>query len=284
MLKAISVDVEEYFHASNLEAIAPRNTWDSLPSRVVESTERLLTLFDRHQTKATFFVLGMVAKNHPTLLSSIVKAGHELASHGYAHKLVYAQKEEEFFKDVLDAKSLLEDISGVSVKGYRAPNFSINQNTPWAYESLTKAGYVYDSSLHPVWHPRYANIGKNPKPHRIETSNGILYELPLSSMKLFGNIRVSISGGAYWRLLPKWFIDFGIRSSEKERLPLNCYLHPWEIDSNQPLIERLDAVTKFRHAGRSNTFEARLSAYLNEHRFTTVISQLLQHFPEASSR
>jgi polysaccharide deacetylase family protein (PEP-CTERM system associated) len=285
MLKAISVDVEEYFHASNVEAIAPRNTWDSLPSRVVESTERLLALFDAHHTKATFFVLGIVARQHPTLVKTIVQAGHELGSHGYEHRLVYSQTERDFFKDILDAKSILEDISGVSVKGYRAPNFSINERTPWAYEALSKAGYLYDSSLHPVWHPRYANLGKNPKPHPIETPHGTLYELPLSSMKLFGHIRVSVSGGAYWRLFPKWFIDIGIRSSLKENLPLNCYLHPWEIDSEQPLtvLGKLSPITRFRHAGRSQSFEARLSAYLKEHRFDTVLSQLGHYYPEALS-
>ena len=154
----LSIDLEEYFHAANLEPYYGRKGWDSLESRVEISTERLLELFESRNTKATFFCLGWVAKRKPKLIQKISKLGHEIASHGFEHEIVYQQKEDQFFQDIHDSKKLLEDITSTEVKGYRAPNFSITEKSPWAYDKLIEAGYLYDSSLYPVAHPRYKNL------------------------------------------------------------------------------------------------------------------------------
>ena len=269
--QTISVDVEEYFHALNLEPAIPPARWHSQPSRVEYATNRLLEIFARHNTKGTFFVLGYVARRHPGLVRSIAAAGHEIGSHGYGHRLVYRQNERAFFRDIYRTKRLLEEIAGQSVLGYRAPNFSITDSVPWAHEALIRAGYRYDSSVYPTWHPRYANLEQPRGTFSIKRNGKVLLIFPLATAQwnLFGrHLRLPIAGGAYWRLFPRTLISAGLRHLIlTERLPANCYLHPWEIDQLQPRFDSLSFLTKLRHYGGVNRLEARLDYFLANFRF-----------------
>ena len=257
------MDVEEYYHASNLdEILGPRN-WHKLPSRVESSTMQLLDIFDAHSAKGTFFTLGSTARRHPDLVKEIVKRGHELASHGYGHRIVYTQSRKNFFRDIRKSKLVLESITGVEVKGYRAPNFSIVEDVLWAYEELTRAGYSYDSSLYPVRHPRYGNSSRSIESEVINTAHGNLLILPLAVCSIGSQFRLGIAGGGWWRLLPKTLIRLALRNVSHQR-PLNCYLHPWEIDSEQPRYEELSWLSKIRHYTGLKEFPNTISDFLNE--------------------
>lgn len=274
MLNVISVDVEEYFQVENLAQVCPRKTWDAQPSRIEYGIKRVLDLFDRLSVKATFFVLGLVAQKHPELIREIVRRGHEIASHGFAHKLVYTQKPGDFLADTGRAKSLLEDISGEPVFGYRAPSFSITPACPWAYQILVENGYRYDSSLYPIWHPRYANLHRSTEPEMIKTDAGNLFEFPLAvhSLRFLGlELRLPLAGGAYWRLLPSCYINWGLRSIAASSPGwFVCYFHPWELDDEQPVFAELSFKTKLRHYGRISSFEQRLERYLKSYSFAPL--------------
>lgn len=269
--KTISVDVEEYFHAANLEPVVPPSRWHSQASRVEYSTNKLLEIFARNGTTGTFFILGSVARRHPALVRTIAEAGHEIGSHGYGHRLVYSLSERAFFRDVYRTRRLIENISGRAVRGYRAPNFSITPRTPWAHGALLDAGYRYDSSVYPTWHPRYANLDQPRRTFSVEKNGKQLLIFPLATAQwqLFGlRLRLPIAGGAYWRLFPQRLIDAGLkRLSCEERLPVNCYLHPWEVDAGQPRFESLSFLTKLRHYGGVEGLELRLNHFLSNHRF-----------------
>lgn len=271
MVNVISVDVEEYFHAANLAKVAPRSSWAGLPSRVVESTERTLAIFERHAVHGTFFILGYVAERYPSLVQLIHQSGHEVASHGYEHKIAYEQSPEEFLEDVSSSKKLLEDITGVEVIGYRAPNFSITQKNQWAYDMLIQAGYQYDSSRYPVWHPRYANLGTSTTPEFIMREQGRILEFPLATVRpirYFENLNLPIAGGAYWRLLPLCYSQWGLAKRQRaENTCTACYFHPWEIDSEQPKFKGLGFFTSLRHYGGTRTFENVLDSILSSFEF-----------------
>jgi polysaccharide deacetylase family protein (PEP-CTERM system associated) len=260
---SLTVDVEEYYHASNLDQVLGPKNWHKLPSRVENSTRLLLDIFDTYQAKGTFFTLGCTAKRHPQLVKEIVARGHELASHGYGHRIVYDYSRKYFYRDVRKSKLVLEDISGLEIKGYRAPNFSIIEDVRWAYEELARAGYSYDSSLYPVRHPRYGNIHRSLFPENIKTSSGEILVIPLSVYSLFDKYRLGIAGGGWWRLLPKILINSCLRSVVKDR-PLNCYLHPWELDPGQPRYEELSRLSKFRHYTGLEEFPDTISKFLEE--------------------
>lgn len=273
MVNIISVDVEEYFHAANLAEVAPRGSWDSLESRVVESTEKTLGIFDRNNTKGTFFILGQVAKKYPQLVNIIKDAGHEIASHGFDHFIAYEQTPDAFFQDVDSSKKLLEDISGEKILGYRAPNFSITSKNQWAYDALIRAGYTYDSSTYPVWHPRYANLGASTEPVFIEREEGKILEFPLVTFKPFSILKAlnaPVAGGAYWRLFPLWYSLWGLKKRQNLKNSCNvCYFHPWEIDPDQPFFEKLDRTTQIRHYAGTKKFEKKLDSILSAFKFET---------------
>jgi polysaccharide deacetylase family protein (PEP-CTERM system associated) len=271
MLHSISVDVEEYFHANNLEPVAPPARWCRLPRRSADSTYHLLDLFDRHRTKATFFVLGYVARRSPQLVREIAARGHEIASHGYAHRLAYTQTPKQFLRDVVRARRLLEDLSGTPVVGYRAPSFSIRSDNDWAYDALVQAGYVYDSSLFPIRHPRYGNREQGTGPRRIRRAAGELFLLPLAvgTRRVLGReIRLPAAGGAYWRLLPLCYNLWVLRGIQRQsQQGFHCYFHPWECDAGQPVFSELSFLTKLRHYGGIKKFESRIERFLQEFTF-----------------
>lgn len=274
-LNALSVDVEEYFHANNLAPVTPTDSWSSLPHRADRSTHKVLDILDERGVKATFFILGYVADRFPSLAREISERGHEIASHGYAHKLAYEQTRDEFFKDIERTKKLLEDQSGQRVIGYRAPSFSIIETNLWAYDELRRAGYVYDSSLHPIRHPRYSNLNRSLLPHRYPCENGdsiLILPLAVRELQVLGRtIRLPAAGGAYWRLLPKAYCQFILGTINKSvGRGFIAYTHPWEFDAGQPVFKRLPWLTRRRHYGGIADFPNTFRSFISKFQFSTV--------------
>jgi len=271
---SISIDVEDYYHARNIELAIGRPRWSSLESRVRYSTEKILSLLSRNKVKGTFFVLGTVARKDKDLVRQINSEGHEIGSHGFRHHLAYDQSEAAFYKDICYSRKLLQDLSGQEVKGYRAPNFSIRDQNLWAYDALTKAGYKYDSSLYPVYHPRYDNRDKPLSPFIKETENGKLVIVPLATLplKMPGfSWRLGIAGGAYWRIFPHFLIRYGLRKIAKAgQHPAICYLHPWEVDEGQPVFDELEPLQRFRHYYGVKKLEKKIDRHLKEFSWTTI--------------
>ena len=258
---AMSVDVEDYFHVSALAAAAPRERWDSFESRVVDNTLRLLDLFEACGVATTCFVLGWVADRHPDLVRTIARRGHEVASHGYWHQLVYDLTPEAFRDDVSRSRRLLQDLSGQPVEGYRAPSFSITTRSLWALDVLLEEGYAYDASIFPVRHDRYGIADAPRGIHRLARAGGTLTEVPPATVRVAGQ-NLAVAGGGYFRLLPYGWHRWGIsRLNVREGVPAIFYLHPWEVDPAQP---RLPAgrLSTFRHYTNLDKTEARLRRLL----------------------
>ena len=274
IVNAMTVDVEDYFQVSAFDAVVRREAWADFPSRVVANTERMLEIFAAHRVMATFFVLGWVAERFPTLVTTIAKAGHELASHGYGHRLVYEQTPEVFREDVRKAKAIIEDRSGQTVAGYRAPSYSITRKSLWALDVLVEEGYRYDASIFPIRHDRYGIPDAPRHPHALTRPSGSLLEAPPSTVRM-GSMNWPVAGGGYFRLLPYAWTRWGIgRINSHERQPAIFYLHPWEIDPAQPRLEA-GAISRFRHYRNLDKTEGRLKRLLSDFRFgrlTDVIS------------
>jgi polysaccharide deacetylase family protein (PEP-CTERM system associated) len=265
-LNAMTVDVEDYFHVSVFEKTVPRARWESLESRVVINTERLLDLFDEHGVRGTFFVLGWVAERYPSVVRSIAGRGHELASHGYAHRLVYEQAPEVFRDDVRKAKALIEDLSGRRVNGYRAPSFSVTERSLWALDVLLEEGYRYDASIFPIRHDRYGIPDAPRWPHAMARKSGSLFEVPGSTVR-FGGTNLPVAGGGYFRILPYAWTRWGMRRLNRvEGQPAVFYLHPWEIDPEQPRLPA-SVLGRFRHYRNLHLTEARLRSLMRDFRF-----------------
>lgn len=269
---AMSVDVEDYFHVSALAGVAPRDRWESFPRRVEANTDRLLALFDEHGVKATFFVLGWVAERHPGLVRRIVGGGHELASHGTWHQLVYDLSPDEFREDVRCARRGLEDTAGVRVRGYRAPSYSITKRSLWALDVLADEGYTYDASIFPIHHDRYGIPDAPRHVYRHDHAGG-LAEVPPSTVRVLGQ-NLPIAGGGYFRLLPYWWTRWGIaRVNTAEGRPVVFYLHPWEIDPDQPRLPA-SALSRLRHYRNLHRTESRLRTLCSQFRFAPVADLL----------
>jgi polysaccharide deacetylase family protein (PEP-CTERM system associated) len=269
VLNAMTVDVEDYFQVSGFASSIAPSQWDSMESRVCRNTERLLSLFDQAGTKATFFILGWVAERFPELVKRIHRDGHEIASHSYDHGLVYERSPESFAMDLRRAKAAIEDAVGVPVEGYRAPSFSITARSLWALDVLVAEGYRYDSSIYPIRHDRYGIPSWSRHIHRVERPGGSIWELPGSTIARAG-VNLPIGGGGYFRLLPYAWTRLGISSlNRNEGRPAIFYLHPWEVDPDQPRI-RAGTVSRLRHYCNLGKTESRLRRLLNEFRFGRV--------------
>ena len=241
---AMTVDVEDWFQVQAFAGTIARDAWDSLPRRVEANTEKFLAMFAEAGVHATFFTLGWVADRHPALVRRIVAEGHELASHGYAHRLAHEQTAVEFAEDVGRARRLLEDVGGVPVRGYRAPTFSINKRNPWAFGVLADAGYAYSSSIYPIRHDLYGMPDAPRFAHRVE--HGRLLEIPMTTVRLGGR-NFPCSGGGYFRLLPYAVFRAGLRRfNARDRSSGMFYTHPWEIDPGQPRVAA-PRIARFRH-------------------------------------
>lgn len=277
---ALTVDVEDYYQVSGFESQIAFESWPQYESRVLGNTWRILELLHFHKVKATFFVLGWIAEYYPQVVLAIREEGHEIASHGYRHRLIYNMSREEFRQDTERSKGILEDLCGVPVVGYRAPSYSIIRETLWALDILAELGFLYDSSIFPIHHDRYGipSAGRFAYFHSLSEERRLL-EFPLSTVKLFGK-NVPVAGGGYLRLLPYRFIRWGIRQiNEKEGQAAIVYLHPWEIDPEQPKV-RGSRLSRFRHYVNLDKTESRLKHLLRDFRFGTL--QMLMRRLEGS--
>jgi polysaccharide deacetylase family protein (PEP-CTERM system associated) len=237
-VNALTVDIEDYFQVESLAHVVSRAQWPAWPRRVVANTHILLELFAEQRVQGTFFVLGWIAEHEPRLVREIVAAGHELACHGYEHRLIYEQTRAAFQADIRSAKARLEDVAGVRVDAYRAPSYSITPHSTWAIDVLIQEGFRYDSSIFPVHHDRYGMPKAQRFPHLLSTSAGELIEFPPSTVRLSAlRCNVPAAGGGYFRIYPYRLFQAAVRHINRaEGEPVIFVVHPWEIDPGQPAL------------------------------------------------
>ena len=263
LVNGLSVDVEDWFQVGAFENVIAREAWDSLPLRVTDNVLRVLDLFAEADVKATFFTLGWVAQRNPDLMRRIADAGHEVASHGWDHGRVHTLDRASFAADISRARKVLEDITGLPVTGYRAPSFSIDHRTPWAYLELAEQGYAYSSSVAPVAHDHYGwreapRFAFNPLPWHP------LVEIPVTTAMLGGR-RVAAGGGGFFRVLPYAFSRWAIRQvNRQDRRPAVFYFHPWEIDPDQPRVPDAPMHSKLRHYTNLERMAGKLKELVHE--------------------
>lgn len=267
-VNAFTVDVEDYFHVAALSETISPDQWESCESRVVRNTHRILDLLDEAHTKGTFFILGWEAERQPALVKEIHSRGHEIASHGYSHQLIYDQSPELFREETIKSKRILSDLIQEDIIGYRAASYSITEKSLWALDILAEAGFKYDSSIFPVHHDRYGIPGASPEPHQIQLNNNqSIVEFPLSTSDFLGK-KLPIAGGGYFRIFPYWFFKWQFGKAVKIRSSV-FYLHPWEVDPDQPKIS-VSRLSKFRHYRNLDKTEIRLKNLLSSFSFTTM--------------
>jgi polysaccharide deacetylase family protein (PEP-CTERM system associated) len=262
IVNALTIDVEDYFQVSAFAPHIDRARWGDLACRVERNIERILGLLADAEVQATFFTLGWIAERYPALVRTIARAGHEIASHGFAHRRATEQTPDEFLADIRLAKTLLEDIAGTGVNGYRAPSFSVGPGNHWAFECIARAGYRYSSSIYPIRHDHYG-VPDAPR-FRHESIPGLV-ELPIATLRV-ANMNWPAGGGGYFRLLPYAVSKWSLRRINTADLhPAVCYFHPWELDTDQPRIPGVGIKTRFRH-------------YVNLHRTAPRLARLLADF------
>ena len=263
IVNGLSVDVEDWFQVGAFEKVIDRAAWDDLPLRVEDNVLRILDLFDEAQVKATFFTLGWIAQRHGPLMRRIAEAGHEIASHGWDHARVFTLGREAFAEDIARARKALEDSAGVQVTGYRAPSFSIDSRTPWAYLELAEQGYQYSSSVAPVAHDHYGwaeapRFAFQPLPW------SPLIEIPVTTA-ILGGRRVAAGGGGFFRVLPYGFSRWAIRQvNRKDRRPAVFYFHPWEVDPTQPRVGNAPLKSRLRHYTNLERMAGKLADLVHE--------------------
>ncbi len=240
----ISIDVEDWFHILDSSAAPSIERWSSLESRIEQNIKKMLAMLDNFSVKATFFWLGWAAERHKSLVRKCHNSGHEVASHGYAHILAYKVGPDAFRQDIIRAKAILEDITGDTIRGFRAPGFGITNKAPWAFDVIKESGYQYDSSVFPASRAHGGMSDSLLGPYFIETASGHLLEIPTSVVEVFGR-RVSLFGGGYLRLASKRMIKWGISRLQKAQQPLIVYVHPREIDPDHPHLS-LSLIRRFK--------------------------------------
>jgi polysaccharide deacetylase family protein (PEP-CTERM system associated) len=273
VVNAMTIDVEDYFQVSAFERSVPRQSWDTLESRVCRNTDRLLEIFQRARTRATFFVLGWVAERFPALVTRIADAGHEIGSHGYAHRLIYEQSIDEFRTDLRNSRAALTAATDAVIHGYRAPSFSITPRSLWALDVIREEGFVYDASVFPIRHDRYG-LPSSPRGfHALHQKSGTLWECPASTVRIAGT-NLPVAGGGYFRLLPYAWTRWGISDlNKREGRPAIFYLHPWEIDPDQPRLPG-SRLSQFRHYRNLDKTEKRLERLLSDFAFAPLTDVL----------
>jgi len=263
---AFTIDVEDYFQVSAFAPHIARTDWPRMPCRVEANIERILLLLEAQHIHATFFTLGWIAERYPAMLRSIAVAGHEVASHGYAHLRASEQSRTEFAHDVRLSKTILEQLTGLAVQGYRAPSFSIGAANLWAFEVLQEAGYRYSSSIYPIRHDHYGMPDAPRFAWRPRGLHGVL-ELPISTVHLGGR-NFPAGGGGYFRLLPyrvsRWCLR---RINSLDGQAGIFYFHPWELDPGQPRPAGLGWKTRFRHYVNLQRMEPRLARLAKDFRW-----------------
>ena len=296
-INSLTIDIEDYFQVSNFSKVINFSDWDKYECRIERNTYYLLNILNEFKVKGTFFVLGWIAERYPNLIKIVHDEGHEIASHGYCHKLITLQTREEFRDDVRKSKRILEDITGKDVKGYRAPSFSLNLRSLWAFEILKEEDFKYDSSIFPMNRYRIGTSKKlrfpfilngnssglisspnsfNKLIKLLDTNSSInfhdevIIEFPISTIRIFEN-NFPVAGGGYFRLFPYRFIKWGFkRINMQEKKPFIFYIHPWEFDENQPSIRGVSVLSKFRHYINLNKTEGKIKKLLNDFSFSRV--------------
>lgn len=259
----LSVDVEDWFHVGAFEDVIEKDSWDGLTDRIDRNCNAILEMFAEADVKATFFTLGWVAERHPKLMRRIAEAGHELASHGWDHARVFTLDAKSFAEDLKRARQAIEDTSGVRVTGYRAPSFSIDRRTPWAYMVLAEQGYAYSSSVAPIAHDHYGwreapRFAFKPLPW------SDLIEIPVTTAEFAGK-RLAAGGGGFFRVLPYAFSRWAIRQvNRRDERPAVFYFHPWEIDPGQPRVGNAPLKSRLRHYSRLEQMSGKLRQLIDE--------------------
>lgn len=262
----LTVDVEDYFQVEAFAGNLSRDDWDRYPSRVVANCRRLLDLFDRYDAKATFFVLGWIADRFPAIVREIHQRGHELACHSFWHRRVDSLTPEEFRADTRAACDAIEQAAGVRVLGYRAPTWSITRKALWAFDVLAQEGFTYDSSIYPIHHDLYGIPGAARYPYVQSCEQGrSIHEFPPATVRIAG-MNFPAAGGGYLRLFPLAYTFWAFRQFERAGSPLVVYVHPWEIDPDQPRIAA-PFKSRFRHYTNLRRTQMRLERILQKYRF-----------------
>lgn len=276
ILNAMTVDVEDYFQVSAFDPYVCKSSWQERPGRVEANMDRILEMFNKFEIKCTFFTLGWIAMQYPSLVKRIVAEGHDLASHGWDHTMVTKLGRAEFEQDVSKSKEVLEQVSGTRVTGYRAPSYSFTKANDWAHAVLAEQGYLYSSSVAPIKHAFYG-IPDAPR-FSHERENGAILEIPITTTRLLGR-NIPCGGGGWFRLYPyfisKWAIDRVTRSEGKSAI---FYFHPWEIDPDQPRIDGIGSVARFRHFQNMKHMERRLLKLFGQYRWGTIPDVFGQEF------
>lgn len=276
-LNILTVDLEEWYVAEALATLLSRDEWASLPSTVEKNTRILLDLFDHKNVSATFFILGWCADQHPELMREISDRGHEIACHSYYHRRVSTLDAATFREDTVKAVAAITNASGVKPKGYRAPSWSMNDSTPWAFQTLSELGFEYDSSIFPIKHDIYGMPHGPRHMFRMQfDENKILYEIPASTFRLFGK-NLPIGGGGFLRHSPYWYTRQQIRKLNKAGHPVIVYIHPWEVDNNPPRVHNLSAIQRFRSYGSTAHVVPKLARLLDDFEFSSMYTYIQQH-------
>lgn len=269
LTNAVTFDIEDYFQCESFKGVISKSDWDFYQLRVEDNTNKILSVLNQHSVTATFFILGWIADRVPNLIEKIAEDGHEIATHGYEHSLVYTQTMEEFESDVSRSLSSLRAILGQNypILGYRAPTFSITNKSRWAIQILKDLGLKYDSSIFPIqFHDNYG-VAESPRV-AYQMQEGI-WEIPLSTVRI-AKRNWPVAGGGYFRLFPLAVTKWAIKKINHEGNPAVIYLHPWEFDPNQPRISDAPAKSKFRHYLNIGKTEYRLSKLLTEFRCSSI--------------
>lgn len=283
MKSLFSIDVEDWFHILNTPATPGISEWSNLPSRIERNFMHLMTIFDRKGVSATLFFLGWIAQKYPELVKTAQNAGHEIASHGYNHRLVYQMSPAEFYEDIHKSKQIIEEITGCAVEGYRAPGFSANETIPWFFETIIETGHIYDSSYFPA--PRshgglrdYATIAEDKfAPHCISVKNNRLIEFPVSVVPVFGK-PICFFGGGYLRLFPYRLINKMAHRLILKGLPIIWYIHPREIDTGQPRL-KMNLYRRLKTYINIKSVEGKLEKILDQFQWITFSEYIKINFP-----
>jgi polysaccharide deacetylase family protein (PEP-CTERM system associated) len=263
-----TVDVEDYFQVAAFEKVVPATSWDGYVARVEQNTGKILHLLDKYGVKGTFFIVGWTAERFPGMVKAIAARGHEIGCHSYWHQKIYNLTPEEFRQDTKKAKDILEEISGRSVFGYRAPTYSITKKSLWALDILQELGFKWDSSIFPVHHDNYG-IPNAPR-FEYKLPEHDLKEYPISTALFLGR-KIPVAGGGYFRIFPYWFIKIALQKiNRQEKRPFIFYIHPWEIDPEQPRIHNAGWKSQFRHYHNLDKTEERLDHLLQDFRFGSI--------------
>jgi polysaccharide deacetylase family protein (PEP-CTERM system associated) len=268
LINALTVDVEDYYHVTAFEDRIDRAAWDCFPSRVEANTGTLLDALAAASVRATFFVLGWVAERQPRLVRAIAAAGHEVGCHSYWHRLIYQQSPAAFRADTRRGRDVLQDVLGRKVHVYRAPSFSITSRSLWALDVLIEEGFTVDSSVYPTFHDRYGIPDAPLAPHRVDCPSGVLWEVPLAVCRVAG-YPLPVGGGGYFRLYPYFVTRHLLRSINRGRRPFVAYLHPWELDAEQPRV-RASWLRHLRHRVGLRHTRARLNRLLRDFSWGTI--------------